>query len=200
MRSSSLGAILLAVLWGCAHSAATPPTPAPVARSAPAPVHAGRGGSSGNIATSPVQPDPTEAITPRELASIPDPVPGGASSQGKAPPAPERPAADPPAARPAAEGAAVASVPEPGDGRRWIWRVQLFASPDLAQADRIAKEASARFAVPYVIEFEGALYKVRLGSFETEALAQTLRERAVQEGFPGAFRMRSEAPVANTAK
>ncbi|HKW50814.1 MAG TPA: SPOR domain-containing protein, partial [Candidatus Eisenbacteria bacterium] len=76
-----------------------------------------------------------------------------------------------------------------GGGRRGVWRVQLFASPDLAQADRIAKEASLRFGEPSVIEFEDSLYKVRLGAFPTEALAQSLRERAVQGGFPGAFRM-----------
>jgi hypothetical protein len=189
MRSSSLGLVLLVAAWGCGRTAATPPippTPVPVSRGS-----SEWGGAERRVPSAIVAPgapdvlDSSEAITPEELASIPDPV---LAKQPAAPHAPPRaPVRAPPRAR-------------TGDGRRWIWRVQVFASPELTQADRIAKEASSRFGEPFVIEFEGALYKVRLGAFASEALAQALRERAVQEGFPGAFRMRSLESTTNSFK
>jgi hypothetical protein len=180
MRSSSLGLVLLVAAWGCGRTASTPPippTPVPVSRGSSEPGEVERRVPSAIVAPgAPDVLDSSEAITPEELASIPDPVPA------KQPPAPQAP---PRAPEP------VPTRAPAGDGSRWIWRVQVFASPERAQADRIAKEASSRFGEPSVIEFEDALYKVRLGAFASEGLAQALRERAVQEGFPGAFRMRS---------
>ncbi len=217
MRSSRLAAALLAAVWGCSHSVATPPhptAPAPVLGSASTPRGAAPSGPSASAAASPVGLDPSEAITPRELASIPDPIPGGPGrgAIGNATQGDSGIAIDVPAAGSSVESRApvggssaesrVPAIPpaESGDERHGVWRVQVFASPDLQQADRIAKEASSHFGVPSVIEFEGSLYKVRLGAFASEALAQTLRERAVQEGFPGAFRMRSPEPVSSTSK
>ena len=207
MRSFSIGAALLAVVWGCGHSSAArpiPSTPAPAARSAPAPRGAERSVSSSSTAAAPVKVDPTEAITPRELASIPDPVPSADVGRGaiRAPAESDSEVrTDPSAANPSAEtGGSASRSTESSDGRNWVWRVQLFASPDLEQANRVAKEASTRFGVPFVIEFEGTLYKVRLGAFGSESSAQALRERAVQEGFPGAFRMRSQEPVTSATK
>jgi hypothetical protein len=75
--------------------------------------------------------------------------------------------------------------------------VQIFASPDLGLADRQAKQASARLGVPSSIEFEAPLYKVRLGEFASEEEAQALRERAVREGYPGAFRVRLTKSASN---
>jgi cell division septation protein DedD len=57
----------------------------------------------------------------------------------------------------------------------------------------VAREASQRLGTTYVIQYEEALYKVRLGSFASEEEAQALREKAVQGGFPGAFRVRTVA-------
>ncbi len=208
MTSSRLLTVLLLAAWGCGRTSATPPVPAPASRGSGAYGGVAGGAPAASIAlSSPVALDPSEAITPRELASIPDPVPGegpmgpghGVSERVAAVDSaitPERSAAvssadtraDPP------RGAAT------GDVRGGIWRVQVFASPDLAQADRIAKEASLRFGVPSVIEFEDTLYKVRLGAFATEALAQSLRERAIQGGFPGAFRMWSVESATTSSK
>ena len=205
MRSSRLAAALLAVVWGCSHSAATPPLPA-----APAPISGSNSAPRApvpSMAASSVGVDPTEAITPRELASIPDPVPGDDVKRPVrgAIASPEQADSEIAIDIPAADSSGESRVPatprgDSGDGRHWIWRVQVFASPDLQRADRIAKEASSRFGEPSVIEFEGSLYKVRLGAFASEALAQTLRERAVQEGFPAAFRMRSPEPVSSISK
>ena len=206
MRSCRLLAVLFVVACGCAHSSAAPPiapATAPVSRASGAYGGAARGAPGASVTvTPPPALDPSEAITPRELASIPDPVPGEASAR----PGPEAADKAAPTERAVPADSAIAPArPTPpqsadvradlprgtasGEGRRGVWRVQLFASPDLAQADRIAKEASLRFGEPSVIEFEDSLYKVRLGAFPTEALAQSLRERAVQGGFPGAFRM-----------
>lgn len=203
MRFSSLVSVLLVAAWGCARTSAAPPrapTPAPASRGSAAFGGAVQGGSSASVASSTLFAlDPSEAITPRELASIPDPIPAGdpaAPSRSARPAAggPEIPSGAPRAAPSIdAAGANPRSAPA-GGGRGGIWRVQVFASPDLAQANRIAKEASSRFGASAVIEFEDDLYKVRLGAFASEALAQSLRERAVQEGFPGAFRMRSAEP------
>jgi len=197
------------------------PSPAPVSRGSG--VYGGvarRGPAVSVTLPSPIALDPSEAITARELAAIPDPVPGeGSGNRGGG--ATEKAAATDRA--PATEIAAAADseiTPErptaphssanirsdlprgakSGDERRGVWRVQVFASPDLDQADRIAKEASQRFGEPSVIEFEDSLYKVRLGAFATEALAQSLRERAVLGGFPGAFRMWGAEPATTSPK
>lgn len=220
MRSSSLVAALLAAICGCSHVSVPPPRP-PVA----APISGGtsaRHAPSVGAAASSVALDPTEAITPRELASIPDPVPGapargaienptpGDSEMTVRTPVPDSPAPnapatgspapDSPATGSQAAESATAPRAESSDERRWVWRVQVFASPDLEQAERIAKDTSSRFGEPSVIEFESPLYKVRLGAFASEALAQTLRERAVREGFPGAFRMRSPRSLTSSSK
>jgi peptidoglycan lytic transglycosylase len=148
--------------------------------------------------------DPAEVMTQAELATIPDPVPEGEPRPGS------------PSLRPApgdaASGDATGATDDTGSAERpsaadqsmggpaggssgtsagFLWRVQIFASSDLAQADRVAKGAAQRLGVEYVIQFEGTLYKVRLGAFASEADAQSLRERTVWEGFPGAFRVRT---------
>ena len=176
MRSSSVPLVLLLVVLGCSRAVAHPPAPpaaaVPAAGAPPAAV------ASGAL-------DPSEEITAGELASIPEPVSTSVAAANGIP----------------AETTATVAAEQPGAAKESgsIWRVQIFASQDLAQADRVAKEASARFGEPAVIEFEGSLYKVRLGAFRSEALAQTLRERAVSGGFPGAFRMRS-SEVASDAR
>jgi len=214
-RSSRLFSVLFAVVVGCARTSAAPPTaqsPAPVSRGSG--VYGGvapRAPAASATIPSSIALDPTEAITPRELASIPDPIVGEAAPARGAPDkaaAIEKIAAadsEIAQARSAAPYAADTRAEHPrgaasGDERRGVWRVQVFASPDLTQADRIAKEASLRFGEPSVIEFEDSLYKVRLGAFATEALAQSLRERAVLGGFPGAFRMWNTESATSSSK
>jgi len=129
-------------------------------------------------ATAPAALDPSEAITAEELATIPDPVPGGAD--------------EPPAnAAPVSESPSPSTGMTSGDPSSWIWRVQIFASPDRAQAEQTAREASERLGESYVLDREGALYKVRLGAFMKETDAEPLKRRAVLEGYAGAFRVRT---------
>ena len=199
-RSSSASRLVFFALLfaaGCAHTRAEPPAPSPSGRaSAPRPT-APPAAQPTPLVEPPAKPDPSEEITPEELASIPDPIPGSASGSSEARKDESRSSAAADSAS-GAGGSGTASAPAngaaTGDGR-WVWRVQIYASPLLPDADRIAKDASARLDESYVIEFEGTLYKVRLGAFESEDAAQALRERAIRLGFPGAFRMREQIPV-----
>jgi len=197
--SSASRLVLFALLFaaGCAHTRAEPPAPTPPSRASVPRSTAPSAAQPPPLVEPPDHPDPSEEITPEELASIPDPIPGSARGSSAARKDESRSAAATDSATGAGgsgTGSAPANDAATGDGR-WVWRVQIYASPLLPDADRIAKDASARLDESYVIEFEGTLYKVRLGAFESEDAAQALRERAIRLGFPGAFRMREQMPV-----
>jgi sporulation related protein len=203
---SRAAALALIAVLGCAHAPKSAPTPAP------APVPASPGGSASQATpapsaqaesptpATPPRLDPSEEITPEELASIPDPVPGGSTPAPieEAPLAPgaqalpQAPAPTAPAPAPAAPAPATPAPPPDAAGSpvvAGVWRVQIFASPDRAQADRVGREASERLGAPYVLLQDGNLVKVRLGSFTREEDAQVLKERAVNSGYSGAFRV-----------
>lgn len=180
-------AILLlcaAAIAGCARAVARPPATAPGASS-----HAA--GSARSASQSPQALDPSEEITPEELSSIPDPSPAGSAAGPSAGvPGSEGGAGRTPAAgRSSATGRQEAA---PGDSEQpaFLWRVQVFAAQDLDLADRKAKEAAERLHVKAHLEFEAPYYKVRLGDYGSEEEAQSLREKAIQAGYPGAFRVR----------
>jgi len=177
-------ALVLSVLAasGCSRSVRRPPEPAP-APSAPASGGRAEAAPVGRPATL----DPSEEITPEELATIPDPVPGRAEtplqkgSGGGSGDDSIAPRAEPPDTLRSGVGGAI---------RAYVWRVQVYATQDRALADRKAKEAADRLGIASHIAWEGGQYKVRLGDFATEAEAQELRDRAVRSGYPGAFRVR----------
>ena len=198
---SRAAALALIALLGCAHAPERAPAPAP------APVPAGPGGSASQATPAPsagAEPraqaapprlDPSEEITPEELASIPDPVPGGSSPAPieEAPLAPGAQALPQATAPPAAAPTTPAPSPVPDaagpTAAAGVWRVQIFASPDRAQAERVGREASERLGASYVLAQDGNLVKVQLGSFTREEDAQALKERAVKSGYAGAFRV-----------
>lgn len=72
--------------------------------------------------------------------------------------------------------------------------VQILATPDRALAARVGREASDRLGTTFRVDAEGELSKVRLGAFRSEADAQILRSRAVEMGYPGAFRVKIRRP------
>ncbi|HET9252239.1 MAG TPA: SPOR domain-containing protein [Candidatus Eisenbacteria bacterium] len=172
-------------LGGCASQRAPAPrseppsAPSASGSSAPGAGSPDAGSASGAVI------DPSEEITAEELATIPEPVPGETT---EAPIEPAPPPRDSPSQ----------TQPPPGDDgaarTAWIWRVQIFASPDRTQAERTAREASEQLGAPHVIDREGSLYKVRLGAFSKESDAEPLKRRAVLEGYTGAFRVRTVAP------
>lgn len=192
MRATSKGfvaALLLAALVssGCAHQRAPAPRSEPPAAQ-PAPSNTTPGAGAPNTGTSDGassgKTDPSEVITAEELATIPDPVPGATVEPPveQAPPAQESTSSPPP------------SPTTDGTQTEWIWRVQVFASPERAQAERTAREASERLGERYVIDHDGPLYKVRLGTFSKESDAEPLKRKAVLEGYTGAFRVRVAKP------
>lgn len=115
--------------------------------------------------------DPTEEMTPAELATIPEPVPAPSTGVGvSAPPAPSR-----------------SPLSAPGGV---LWRVQILSTQDSGLADRIAGEAAELLGVKAYVAREAFQYKVRLGDFGSETEALPLRTKAVRSGYPGAFRIR----------
>lgn len=222
MRSSS-GAFLLAALltvWGCAATVRRGEAPAGGAAGTAAKGNAGNAAGTqapaaapegeGAPGSSPARPwtsgaperlDPSEEVTPEELATIPEPVPRAAQRSSAAS-----------GAIPGADGAAGGSshpeadskspgasgAPSVGAGDTsaageagWSWQVQIYATESAEDAERVAREAEARLGVPAAVIHEGSLHKVRLGRFATEGEAQSLRERAVGAGYNGAFRTRA---------
>ena len=195
---TGLALLLAAAAAGCARLAAIPPEP-PAARRSVVPAGAGTpavssgttvvaGGSTAASAPSlPPNRDPGEEITPEELATISEPVPGSQSVRGGAGPGT-------PSER--AQGSPQAQSTRPESDRRQpasLWRVQIFVTQDRDLADRKAKEAAERLQVKAHVEFESPNYKVRLGDYASEGEAQPLRDRAVYTGYPGAFRVRCDA-------
>jgi len=168
---AAAAALLAAVpAAGCARSGAAPPEPPPASPAAAAP-------RTPSL-------DPSEEITPEELATIPEPVP---ASPGSDTPFSARSPLPAPQTAPQADSG-------PGEPRTRtpanLWRVQVFVTQDRGLADRMAKEAAERLSVRAHVAYEGSHYKVRLGDYRSEDEAQPLRERAVRAGFPGAFRIR----------
>ena len=208
-RFSRTAAFALMALLGCSHAPAPQPAPSPAPPSASSPTPTPTPAPVETTAPAP-RLEPSEVITPDELASIPDPVAGSSAA-----PIEERPlnpdakplpvaaapstTAAPPSA-PEATPSGTAAPPEsatpqasagapPAATSSAVWRVQVFASPDRAQAERIAREAAQKLGVPYVLAKDGDLVKVRLGGFTREEDAQALKERAVESGYTGAFRV-----------
>ena len=177
-RSVRVALAIALLATGCAHRRPEPPAtpPASTRPDTTRPTETTPGEETG---TATPALDPSELITAEELATIPDPVPGASPE-----PAPVDPGTG---------GAVFTPPPGAGDATSWIWRVQVFASPDRAQAERTARDASSRLGESYVVDFESSLYKVRLGSFTSEADAEPLKRRAVLEGFTGAFRVRTSS-------
>lgn len=159
------------VLSGCAHAGAA---------------------SARTTAAPPGRLDPSEEITPEELASIPEPVPAASRAAAvSAKPAPKAPDA---AAEPRSSGGEAGPIePAPAPpvaGGPWVWRVQILATPERVLAERVAREAVERLGTVSRIDSEPPLFKVRLGGFASEADAQILKARAVEMGYPGAFRVK----------
>ena len=137
--------------------------------------------------------DPSEEITPEELASIPEPLPGSSQALKGVPDRPMESVAPAPSEGPSgAAGTAGATDAETPSGP-WVWRVQIFASDRREEAERVGREAAQALSTAASVDRDGAIYKVRLGRFGTEDEAQALRERAIQAGYPGAFRIRTAA-------
>ena len=216
------GVALLASLDGCAaRPVAAPPAPRPAPPAATAPAarpaenppsgtQVGTTASGGSI-TIRQAPAPVTSVvdsTPSEealavLRTIPEPL--GATDPPdtvRVPvPEPTQPLGDRPGRRPISappESLAAPIVPPqdataaatvPADS---CWRVQILAPPERERADRMAGAARSQLLLPFVIEHEGGLFKVRVRDCLSAAAANDVRRRAVQSGFEGAFRFHAK--------
>jgi rare lipoprotein A len=194
---STLALAVLLAGTGCGRSGAARPTPTDpgIAKggssgSRPAPGTEARQPGPGKAST-PSKLDPSEEITAEELATIPEPLPAPTAALKRSEDQPMKtvPQAPPETPSGAAQTEGTA-VPEPVPGTS-VWRVQIFASDQREEAERVGRDAAEALGAPAYVERDGALFKVRLGRFATEAEAQALRERAIRAGYPGAFRIRT---------
>lgn len=76
------------------------------------------------------------------------------------------------------------------------YRVQILATSEEARAQRAADAVRSRLGEAAYVEYEGLLYKVRIGDCASWTEAERLRKRLLDAGFEGAFivRTRIEAP------
>ena len=171
---------------GCAGSGAPPPVPTdPGISRGPA---AGRAPAGGDSAP---RLDPSEEITPEELASIPEPLPATSTPLKGAQNQPMAGVAQPPSEAPSGASQPPGTTAPTATLGPQVWRVQIYASERREEAERVRGEATLALAVPGTVDREGAFFKVRLGRFATEAEAQTLREQAIEAGYSGAFRIKT---------
>jgi len=99
------------------------------------------------------------------------------------------PPSSPGATAGAAPGVAAGTTAVPPDS---CWRVQVAAPPERDRAERMVEVARSQLLLPFVIEREGGLFKVRVRDCLLAAAANDLRRRAVESGFTGAFRFHAK--------
>ena len=184
----SFSALLLWDAWQ-KHNAPKAPAPAiPVAGAPAAPA-----GAPTPTPSVPVSPQGAPAASPAAPATAPgaaesapaapSPATGATAAELSTPPPP--PPAPPPAADQVDQGEGW-TEPAPG-GALPGYRVQIFASSEEPRAKEVASEARSRLGEPVYVVYEAPLYKVRVGDCVTRAEADALKERAVGQGFDGAW-------------
>jgi hypothetical protein len=158
-------------------------------------------GEAAATTTAPTASDTGATAAARDTAAAAAPDSSAANSGGAAVPVPEptqplgdRPgtlermlapdtsAAPPPTAPPATPAAPAKAVPDT------CWRVQVAAPADHAKAERLRAAAESQLLVPFVVEREKGLYKVRSKGCIDSAASESLRRRASLAGFSGVFR------------
>ncbi len=75
------------------------------------------------------------------------------------------------------------------------FRVQILATNNIETASLVEQEASDRFeskGFKTYLLFETPLYKIRLGDCENRADAEVLRDLAIENGYTGAFIVKSK--------
>ncbi|HEY6106207.1 MAG TPA: SPOR domain-containing protein [Anaeromyxobacteraceae bacterium] len=132
-----------------------------------------------------------EALTKDRPAEPPRPAPPPARPPPPAEPSPAAPPPQAPAAPPAQAPAPMAAVPAPPAGPEpgsAAFAIQVGASQDRAEAERIAGRYRAHRprVVEAVVPGKGRWYRVKLGAFETRADAERyLRDLVRETGVKG---------------
>ncbi|UCG92228.1 MAG: SPOR domain-containing protein [candidate division WOR-3 bacterium] len=139
------------------------------------------------VSTEPVLPSPpegeAEVIPPppieeepmikEEVAIIPPPV----EEEISPPPVVEETYVPPP----------TTPVPPTAPVEVYGFRIQIFASSTENNAAKVADDARGAFGVDVYVEYVPPYYKVRVGNCLTEKDALTLKNKALQLGYRGAF-------------
>jgi len=138
----------------------------------------------------PSKPEPLtfhDRLTKETPAPPPPPEPTARPVPPPAPPAPQQAVAPPAAPEPAAPPVAPAQ-PAAKPGALKPWTVQLAASEERSEAERLATRFSSLNPriEEAVIAGKGRFYRVRVGSFDTKEAAQRyLRDVARETGAKG---------------
>jgi hypothetical protein len=106
------------------------------------------------------------------------------SAASASPPA-SAPVTPPASAPPAKPAPAAPAPPAAADG---CWRVQVGAPAERARADGLRQAAESQLMVPFVVEREKGLFKVRTRGCVSGEAADALKRRATLAGFNGVFR------------
>jgi hypothetical protein len=122
-------------------------------------------------------PEPTTPLRPSPVTVAP--VDSSASRPPAAAPV------TPPASSPPATETAPASPPPPSSGE--CFRLQVAAPAERVKAESRRSAAESLLLVPMVIERDKGLYKVRTRDCLSREAAASLRHRATESGFTGAF-------------
>ncbi|MEQ1833985.1 MAG: hypothetical protein ABL977_13095 [Candidatus Eisenbacteria bacterium] len=147
--------------------------------------------------------DTVRAEAPGDSVSVPVPSPtqplGNRPAPGLAmpdtlPPPPNAPLpiADP--VRPVVPPASAAPGPnEP------CWRLQIAAPDESPKAESRRQAGESLLLVPFAVEFQKGLYKVRTRDCMTRAAADALKRRAADSGFEGVFVVDTHAAAVKPA-
>ena len=101
---------------------------------------------------------------------------------------PPQPELQAPEAQPPTQPPAQPTAQPPAEVKtRYGYRVQLFAASSEAIANLRAKEYQEAFEEEVYVEFEGLLYKVRVGDCSSRDEASALQRTAARLGHQGAF-------------
>jgi len=124
-----------------------------------------------------------------EVASAPPVVQPAVSEESAMPATPPAEVAVTPASVPSPAAAMVPtpSAPALPQGSIYGFRVQIFASSTEKNAMKIIDDARVTFGGKIYIEHLAPYYKVRVGDCLTKEDAQVLKDKAVGQGYRGAF-------------
>ena len=149
-----------------------------------------------SAALAPVAPAfPAPDTSAADTSGVPTPAPTAPLGEGPGGPRPilaDTTGAEP-AAPPVSPPPATAAAPPAAAVADTCWRLQVAAYGErpIAEAHRVA--AASQLLVPMAIENEKGRLKIRSSDCLTRVAAESLRRRAYDSGFPGAFLIRMGA-------
>lgn len=128
---------------------------------------------------------PLDTVQVTSAAGAPDSTPVAPAATAGTPETPPQVTESPMQPASGTAGPAATPAPKVPDPAVFTpgWRVQIFASASMVNADALAEKARAKFTEPVYVEYEPPLYKVRVGDFLTKREAEMMRTRALSEDF-----------------